>query len=86
MADDDRRWETGSAHGEREGFKPSARQIGAGVVGFLLLVFVLQNTDSTSLTVLLFEVTFPLWLVLAGTILLSLGVGYVLGGRRRRGR
>ena len=47
----------------------------------VLLIFVLQNTDSTSHHLLVFDVTFPLWLVLAATILLSLAVGYVLGGR-----
>jgi len=57
----------------------SGRQIGAGLVGLGLLVFVLQNTDSTSVTVLFFELTFPLWMVLALTILLSVAVGFVLG-------
>jgi uncharacterized integral membrane protein len=87
---DDRRWETGSAHpdrrGEDEGFRLSGRQIGAGIVALLLVVFVLQNTDTTSVTLLVFDVSFPLWLVLAGTILLSLGVGYVLGSRGRSRR
>jgi uncharacterized integral membrane protein len=82
MADDKRRWETGDAHGEKDGFKPSGKQIGAGIVGLLLLVFVLQNTDKTSVTLLLFDINSPLWMVLAGSILLSVGVGYVLGSRR----
>ncbi len=45
------------------------------------MIFVLQNTDSTSITLLVFDVTFPLWLVLAVTIALSVGVGYMLGSR-----
>ena len=81
MADDDRRWNAGDSQVERDGFHPSGKQIGAGVILLVLVIFVLQNTDSTSITLLVFDVTFPLWLVLAGTILLSLGVGYVLGSR-----
>ena len=80
---DDRRWESGRDRSDQAGFRPSGRQIGAGIIGFLLLVFVLQNTDSTSLTLLIFDVTFPLWLVLAGTIVLSVGIGYVMGSRGR---
>ena len=87
---DDRRWETGSAHegrdGSRDGFRPSPRQVVAGLVGVALVVFVLQNTDTTSVTLFLFDVSFPLWLVLAGTILLSFGIGYVAGGRGRSRR
>ncbi len=85
MADDDRRW-VGPGHDE-EGSESSgitSKQVTAGVLGLLLLVFVLQNTDSTSITLLVFDVTFPLWLVLAATIVLSIGIGYLLGSRRRR--
>jgi uncharacterized integral membrane protein len=62
----------------------SGKQIGAGVVLLLLVVFVLQNTDTTSVTVLFFDLTFPLWMVLAIAILLSVGVGFVLGRSRYR--
>jgi uncharacterized integral membrane protein len=81
MADDDRRWDAGQSQVDREGFRPSAKQIGAGAIVVALIVFVLQNTDSTPVTLLVFDVTFPLWLMLAATIVLSLGVGYVLGSR-----
>src|SRR5437763_1674916 len=49
MADDDRRWvgEAGRDEGERKsGITP--KQVVAGIIGLALLVFVLQNTDSTS--------------------------------------
>jgi uncharacterized integral membrane protein len=82
MADDNRRWETGDAYGEKAGFKPSGKQIGAGIVAVLLVVFVLQNTETTSVTMLIFDINSPLWMVLAVTILLSIGVGYALGSRR----
>ena len=83
MADDDRRWVGNGKDGgdEKAGITP--KQVTGGVLGLLLLVFVLQNTDSTSITLLVFDVTFPLWLVLAATFLLSVGIGYLLGSRRR---
>ncbi len=86
MAKDDRRW-VGEEHHEdgdgKSGVTP--KQVIAGIIGLVLLVFVLQNTDSTSITLLVFDVTFPLWLVLAATIALSVGVGYLLGTRRHKG-
>jgi uncharacterized integral membrane protein len=83
MAGDDRRWDAGRSDVDHEGFRPSGKQIGAAVILVALIIFVLQNTDTTSVTLLIFDVTFPLWLILAGTIVLSMGVGYVLGSRGR---
>lgn len=85
MAKDDRRWvgQGDSQDGDgTSGITP--KQVVAGVIGLALVVFVLQNTDSTSITLLVFDVTFPLWLVLAATIALSMGVGYVIGSRRHK--
>ena len=78
---DDRRWNAGDSEIDKAGFRPSAKQIGAGIIALVLVIFVLQNTDSTSVTLLVFDLNFPLWMVLALTIVLSLGVGYVLGSR-----
>jgi len=86
MAKDDRRWVGSDQHeagAGKSGITP--KQITGGVLALVLVVFVLQNTDSTSITLLIFDVTFPLWLVLSGTILLSVGIGYLLGSRRRKG-
>jgi uncharacterized integral membrane protein len=85
MAKDERRWVGSGQHEDGDdtsGLTP--KQIAAGVLGLLLVIFVLQNTDSTSITLLVFDVTFPLWLVLAATIALSVGVGYLMGSRRRK--
>jgi len=83
---DDRRWNAGDSEVHDGGFRPSAKQIGAGIIALVLVIFVLQNTDSTSVTLLVFDLNFPLWMVLAITIALSLGVGYVLGSRGRARR
>jgi uncharacterized integral membrane protein len=87
MADDVRRWNAGTNDDAHDGSGVSGKQIGVGLVVVALVVFVLQNTQTTTITMLLFDVSFPLWLVLAGTILLSVGVGYFIGsrGRSRRG-
>jgi len=86
MAKDDRRWVGDAAHDDGEGKSGvTPKQVVAAVIGLALVVFVLQNTDSTSITLLVFDLTFPLWLVLAATIALSVGVGYLLGSRRRKG-
>ena len=83
---DDRRWDAGKAGEDQAGYRPSGRTIGTGIAVLALMIFVFQNTNTTSVTLLVFQVSFPLWLVLAGTILLSVGVGYALGGRGRSKR
>lgn len=80
---EDRRWNPGTSRDD-ERYRPSGKVIGAGIAGLVLLVFVLQNTQTTTITMLLFDVSFPLWLVLAGTIVISAAIGYVLGSRSRR--
>jgi len=83
---DDRRWKSGDERDDRPGFRVTGKQIGVGIVVLLLAIFVLQNTDTTSITLLVFDVSFPLWLVLSGTIVLSMGVGYAFGSRGRSRR
>lgn len=58
------------------------------VVAAGLIAFVVQNTDSTPVSWLVFEGTAPLWIVIvaaavAGALLSELG-GYVLRRRKRR--
>jgi LPXTG-motif cell wall-anchored protein len=61
-----------------------SRLIVGGIVLVALLIFVFQNTDETPLTFLFFDFTAPLWLMLAITVAISLGIGFLLGRRRRR--
>jgi uncharacterized integral membrane protein len=70
----------------REG--PSPKLIVAVAVLVLLLIFVLQNTDAVPVDFLFFEGDFPLWVVITGSALLGLIVGWSVGrvGRRRDGR
>lgn len=59
--------------------------IGAGVGIALLVIFMLQNTDQVTLTLFVWDFTWPVWLL----VLLSAAVGAVVWsgfGRLRRRR
>ena len=60
-----------------------ARVVVGGILLALLLVFIFQNTNETQLNVLFWDVNWPLWLTLAITVVISLGVGFMLGRRSR---
>jgi uncharacterized integral membrane protein len=66
------------------GFRPSGRQIGAGVIALVLVIFIAVNNDDTEINFLFKTFTLPLWLVLAGTALLGVLVGMSLGARRTK--
>ena len=50
----------------------------------VLVVLVLQNTSTASLHLLLFTVSFPLWLLLGGMVVVSFLAGWLFGSHRRR--
>ncbi len=50
----------------------------------ILVVLVLQNTSTASLHLLLFTVSFPLWLLLGGMVVGSFLAGWLFGSHRRR--
>lgn len=59
----------------------------ASLVGIgALLVFMLQNRESTNIDFLVFEVTWPLWFVILLSALLGALVWFGLGVMRRRSR
>ena len=68
----------------KEGFSPTPKQIAAAVLAVLLLVVVFQNTESTTVTLLFFDVEASLWVILLGTIAVSLLIGILIGGRRAK--
>ena len=89
---DDRKW-VGEGS---EGSKPSkgeiepyrggltAKQLVSGGLIAVIVVFVLQNTNSANLHLLLFTTSYPLWMVLGGVASLGFLAGWLFGGRRRR--
>jgi uncharacterized integral membrane protein len=59
------------------------RVVSAGLIA-VLVVLVLQNTNTASLHLLLFTVSFPLWLLLGGMVVVSFLAGWLFGSHRRR--
>ena len=58
------------------------RTIGAGVLLVLALWFVFANTQSVSVRMWVADVTLPLWLVLAVTLVVGAAIGWLLARRQ----
>lgn len=69
-----------------QGFRPTARQIGGGLITILLLAFIAANNETVPVSLIFVSAHLPLWLVLAVTALLGLGVGVLLGSRRAKAK
>jgi uncharacterized integral membrane protein len=67
-----------------DGRRLDGRVVAGGIVLVLLAIFVIQNTNETGLTFLFWEFSWPLWLTLALTIVISLAIGFLLGRRGRK--
>lgn len=65
---------------------PSGKLIAAGVVGALLLIFVLQNTERAPVDFLFWDGDFPLWGVILVAAALGFAGGWILGRVRRTRR
>jgi hypothetical protein len=50
----------------------------------VVLLLVVTNTGSTSVHLLLFSLTFPLWMLLGGIMVVSFLAGWLFGGHRAR--
>lgn len=68
----------------REG--PGGRPIAAGIIGLLLLLLILQNTDETDVDFLFFSGVYPLWAVTGVVALLAFAAGWLVGRSRTRRR
>lgn len=62
----------------------SIQLIVGGILGAALALFVVQNTERTTVTWLFFDAEAPLWLVLVITAAATLVIVELLGGARRR--
>lgn len=67
---------------ERRGVEP--RLIGGLVLVVLLVVFVVQNTDSVTMNFLFFSWDSRLWVMLAITAVIGMLIGYLAGRRGAR--
>lgn len=68
-----------------EGWRPSPKQIGGGILALLAIVFVFQNTQRVRIHLLGFNVEAQLWLVLLAMFLIGALAATLLRwhGRRR---
>ena len=66
----------------REG--PGTKLIAASVIGVLLLLFVLQNTDEADVDFLFFSGTHPLWMMAVVVGALAFAAGWLVGRSRAR--
>jgi len=73
---------------ERAGGGGYGKLIAAGVIGVLILIFIVQNTASVAFNFLFFDFTWPVWLMLVITLALGFLGGLLLGAflRRRKRR
>lgn len=70
-------------HQYGKGVRKNDGRLVIGIVVIALLgAFILQNRDEVNLTILVFDFSLPLWIALGGTLLISLGVGFMLGRGR----
>lgn len=60
----------------------SPRQVIAVLVALLVVVFVAQNRDGTSIEILSIDVSAPLWLILTVMVLLGAVIGSLMTRRR----
>lgn len=59
------------------------RLIVAVVLTVLAVVFIVQNSQLIAIRLLVPLVTMPLWVALAGMLLVGAGIGYAVTWRRR---
>ncbi len=64
----------------------NAGLVGAGVLAVLLVVFIAQNTVEVPVKIFFWEFTGPLWLVLAVTVVVGLGILELVSWVMRRRR
>ncbi len=62
----------------------TAKRVASLTLVVVLVILVLQNTSTASLHLLLFTVSFPLWLLLGGMVVVSFLAGWLFGSHRRR--
>lgn len=71
--------------GERsQGFRPTPKLIGGGLVAVLVLIVLVQNSQAVTVALFGWELTMPLWLLLLITFALGMLLdGLVMSGFRR---
>ena len=84
MAEGDGEIRRADSIGKGEGRKLSGRQIGAIVIGALVLLFALLNLEDARVDVLVKSVKMPLFVVIAVCTGLGFGIGFLVARHRAR--
>lgn len=72
--------------GDNYGFRVNGRLLVGGLLGLVLVVFILSNRQDVAVNFLFAEFTLPLWVTLTVTALLGFAVGTLAVFVRRRQR
>lgn len=67
----------------RAGRGVGAKAVLVGVLVVVVLIVILQNRDEVRLDILMFNVTWPLWILLAAVAAISSAAGWFAGRTRR---
>ena len=66
---------------DRQGY---GKLIAVAVVGVLILIFVLQNTQDLKFKFLFWDFTWPAWLMLVITLIIGFAIGFLVSALLRR--
>jgi len=67
-----------------EGFRPTGRQIVAGIGAIVVLVFAIANLEDANIDFIFGDVTLPLFFVIVGSGLIGALVGAMISRHRHR--
>lgn len=70
--------------GSSDGFRPSGRQIVAGIGILIVLIFALANLEDANIDFVFGDVTLPLFFVIVGSGLIGALVGAMVSRHRHR--
>lgn len=70
--------------GESHGFRVQARPLLGGLLGILMLIFVLSNSETTQVKFLRLNIAWPMWFILLLTACSGAAIGYIIARRIHR--
>jgi uncharacterized integral membrane protein len=76
--------ERGNRSGKSDAWRPSGRQVGAGIGALIVLVFALANLEDANVDFVVADVTLPLFFVVVGSALIGAVAGALLSRHRHR--
>jgi uncharacterized integral membrane protein len=75
---------SGPERAAEEPWRPTKRQVVAGIIAVLVLLAILQNTRSSEFNFLLFDFEAPVWLLFTAIFGGGFATGFLIARRRAR--